>query len=689
MKKSITMGLRERLVMIILIIGLGGEIGKFGYDYLHVEDELSSQGAGSVNRTLYGISGVIDKFITHDNFDDVQWLLENLTVRREVIYSALVDPEGIIISSNERKFIGLSSSAFTDLIGVIPFDAIGNGKDIITWQHNDGVAGAANVCVLVDSALRQNQCYKFLHWESYQERRAMLIAEIIRSMALQIILITLLSLGVWLVLGAGVVSRAQAIYEAAKRYERGDLNARASLHGNDEFALIGDMVDKSYARLTNMIKQIITAFNTSTLHSDPFTAGHEERVSDLCRQLGQRAGLSNVNLEALSVAAQVHDIGQSEVPAEIMLSPKHLSDEEFAFIRQHCEVGADILSKIDFPWPISTIVLQHHENFDGSGYPAGLCGDEICIESRIIRLADCYESLISHRPHRDAMSIDTAKAFIGEHAGRYFDPVLVKHLFDLLEDGYQFPEVLHIKNMESRPDFVTNSLLFNSDPDHCLEEADANLALRENLEHAELVQAVERSIEAIAKTLELRDPYTAGHQKRVADFSVMIGREMGMSDFDLEGLRLAAVVHDIGKIKIPISILTKPRRLNEVEYRLMRTHPRASYDILKGLEMPWPLADIAHQHHEAWDGSGYPQGLKGENILLQARIMMVADIVESMSSSRPYRPALGVDAAVSEIKRLRGTMLDPNVVDAFIRCLDSSHWAQSASSFVRRSAVDI
>lgn len=689
MKKSLTIGLRDRLVMIILIIGLGGEIGKFGYDYLQVDDELISQGTSNVNRTLFGMSGIIDKFITRGNFDDVQWLLENLTVRMEVIHSALVNPDGTIVASNVRKYIGQPSSAFTELIGAMPMDALGSGRDINTWQYNNGTAGSANVCVLVDSELRQNQCYKLIHWESYQERRAILIAEIMRSIALQVILITLLSLGVWVVLGAGVVSRAQAIYQAAKRYEQGDLNARAALHGNDEFALIGDMVDKSYSRITNMIKQIITAFNTSTLHSDPFTAGHEERVSDLCRHLGQRLGLSNVKLEALSVAAQIHDIGQSEVPAEIMLSPKHLSDEEFAFIKQHCEVGADILSKIDFPWPISSIVLQHHENFDGSGYPAGLCGEEICIESRIIRLADCYESLISHRPHRDAMSMEAAKAFIGEHSGHYFDPVLVKHLFELLEDGYQFPEVLHIKNMESRPDFVNRSLLFNTDPDHCLKETDANLALRENLEHAELVQAVERSIEAIAKTLELRDPYTAGHQKRVADVSVMIGREMGMSDFDLEGLRLAAVVHDIGKIKIPISILTKPRRLNDVEFQLMRTHPRASYDILQGLEMPWPVADIAHQHHEAWDGSGYPQGLKGEDILLQARIMMVADIIESMSSSRPYRPALGVDAAVSEVKRLRGSKLDPNVVDAFLRCLDIDHWSQSSSTFARRKAVDI
>ena len=172
----------------------------------------------------------------------------------------------------------------------------------------------------------------------------------------------------------------------------------------------------------------------------------------------------------------------------------------------------------------------------------------------------------------------------------------------------------------------------------------------------------------IATTLgELRDPYTAGHQRRVAEIAAAIGAELGFDARRVEGLRVAGHLHDIGKISIPTEILAKPGKLSSAEFTLIKGHAQAGYDVLKDVEFPWPVAQVALQHHERMDGSGYPQGLKGEAILLESRIMAVADVIEAMSSHRPYRPGLGIAAALSEIERGRGTLYDANVADACLR----------------------
>jgi PAS domain S-box-containing protein/putative nucleotidyltransferase with HDIG domain len=173
-----------------------------------------------------------------------------------------------------------------------------------------------------------------------------------------------------------------------------------------------------------------------------------------------------------------------------------------------------------------------------------------------------------------------------------------------------------------------------------------------------------RTIEVATTLIEMRDPYTAGHEKRVALIAVAIGTEMGLDTQRIEGLRVGGYIHDIGKITIPVEILTKPSKLSEIEYMMIKGHPQAGYDILKNVDFPWPVADIAYQHHERMDGSGYPQGLKGEEILLEARITAVADVVEAMSTHRPYRPGLGIDKALAEIERGRGSSYDPQVADA-------------------------
>jgi PAS domain S-box-containing protein len=195
--------------------------------------------------------------------------------------------------------------------------------------------------------------------------------------------------------------------------------------------------------------------------------------------------------------------------------------------------------------------------------------------------------------------------------------------------------------------------------------------LRADVERKTAGEMVRRSLEgtigAIGATMESRDPYTAGHQRRVAELAAAMALEMGLPAQVVEGVHFGALIHDLGKIQVPAEILSKPSHLTKLEFELIKTHPQAGYDIVKDIEFPWPVAQMVHHHHERLDGSGYPQGLKGDEIALEARILAVADVVEAMSSHRPYRPGLGIDAALKEIGEQRGKTLDPDAVDACAR----------------------
>ena len=182
-----------------------------------------------------------------------------------------------------------------------------------------------------------------------------------------------------------------------------------------------------------------------------------------------------------------------------------------------------------------------------------------------------------------------------------------------------------------------------------------------------LQQNLDETVKAMSLTVEERDPYTAGHQRRTADLAVKLARKMRLSDQMIKGIHTAGLIHDIGKISIPAEILSKPGRLNSAEIQLIRRHPRVAYDILKNIDFPWPVGKIVLQHHEKINGSGYPQGLSGTEMLIEAKILCVADVVETISSHRPYRPGLGIDKALGEISDNRGTLYDPDVVDVCLK----------------------
>ncbi len=211
-------------------------------------------------------------------------------------------------------------------------------------------------------------------------------------------------------------------------------------------------------------------------------------------------------------------------------------------------------------------------------------------------------------------------------------------------------------------------------------------ALNETLN--KLQKTLRGTVQAIALTVEARDPYTSGHQKRVGALGAAIAREMDLPQDQIEAIRISGQIHDLGKISIPAEILSKPSRLSDDEFSLVKTHPRVGFNILKPVEFPWPVAKIILQHHERLDGSGYPQGLKAEAILVEARILAVADVIEAMSSHRPYRPALGLDRALEEINQNRGCLYDPAVVDACLKIFSQRKYDLSFFPKKARSKVN-
>lgn len=193
-----------------------------------------------------------------------------------------------------------------------------------------------------------------------------------------------------------------------------------------------------------------------------------------------------------------------------------------------------------------------------------------------------------------------------------------------------------------------------------------------------------QTVRALCATVEKRDPYVIGHQDRVAELAASIGQCMGLDEHRIEGLRLAAIVHDIGKIMVPSEILNKPGRLSEPEFEIIKAHVEAGYDILKDIDFPWPVARMVREHHEAMDGSGYPLGLTGDCLLLESRILSVADVLEAVTSHRPYRPGLGLGKALEVLRQMRGAKLDASVVDTCVALIEGDAvqvpgWAAAAS----------
>lgn len=250
----------------------------------------------------------------------------------------------------------------------------------------------------------------------------------------------------------------------------------------------------------------------------------------------------------------------------------------------------------------------------------------------------------------------------------------------------QFSTTLSTKWQAERQLLVLHSELETLVEKRTAELVESNKLLKIEIENRKRVQeeleqsfqnlkkGMDSTIQAIARTVEKRDPYTSGHQMRVAALTRAIAETIGLSEDQIEGAYMAASLHDIGKIALPAEILSKPIQLTEIEISLIQAHAQAGYDILNGIEFPWPIADIILQHHERLDGSGYPRGLAGDDLSIEARIIGVADVVETMASHRPYRPSMGIDKALEEITQNSGKLYDADVVAACLKIFNEQNF---------------
>ena len=248
---------------------------------------------------------------------------------------------------------------------------------------------------------------------------------------------------------------------------------------------------------------------------------------------------------------------------------------------------------------------------------------------------------------------------------------LSQEVSSLTKDGTEIPVEISISKWKNSDRYFYTYIIRDITERKIAEErinkslSDLQIAHEKlNKSYERVNQTIEDSIRTIAKTIEVRDPYTSGHQKRVAQLAVRIAQEMDLKSEMVKAIEMAAEIHDLGKIQIPSEILSKPGILSPLEFNLIKNHPYIGAELLKHTDFPWPLAEIIYQHHERVDGSGYPRGLKDDEIMLEAKIIAVADVVEAMSSHRPYRPALGIDKAIQEITEKSGQLYDNEVVEA-------------------------
>jgi len=411
---------------------------------------------------------------------------------------------------------------------------------------------------------------------------------------------------------------------------------------------------------------IETLLYTIDLH-DPITASHQRRVADLSDRIALELGLDTTTRDDLVVAAKVHDIGKISIPSEIIAKPAALTPLESEIMRGHVAAGHGVLSQARLPYAISEAVFQHHERLDGSGYPRALRGPDLLPNARILCVADVFEAMTSHRPYRPAFSERQALEFLRENRDTLFDREVVSACHSVMRSfgewgsrvSAAFPMLSLARATVSPGDTPGEVRAYQQQSD--------NIAPL-------LGKPLSEMAVAMASQVEIKDAYTAGHQRRVADLSAAIANRLQVDAPSRASLTTAALLHDIGKVAIPNKILHKATPLTPVEFELIKTHVSCGHELLEPVSFPGPVADMVLNHHERLDGSGYPGGLRESAIPPASRIIAVADTTEAMTFDRPYRPALGWDAAVRELRFGRKTRYDADVVDACIDVLAT--WRQ-------------
>ena len=422
-----------------------------------------------------------------------------------------------------------------------------------------------------------------------------------------------------------------AIDRAAKKIGQGDMSARAKLSGNDELGRLSRTFDEMAESLqvkeekikeatdelyrVNRALRVLSAGNKSLL----FAKTEEELLVRVCREIVEEGGY---------LAAWIGFAG----PAQ---------DEYLRTMASFSKAESES-DRIDW-------------NKASNGMKPVISSVR---EDKVLIINDTSHESVHRQLAEQAMKFGYRSIIVLplHLEGKPFGALILTAYRDNEFGGLQ---VEYLRETASDISFGIEMLRTRGEKDRLAQLGEHHeLLLRNSLEDA---------LSAIALTIEMRDPYTSGHQRRVASLAKALALELGLAADEAHGIYLASIVHDIGKVNVPAEILVKPGRLNDIEYALVKTHVESSYQILKGIKFPWPIAEMAHQHHERLDGSGYPLGLKGGEISFGGRIMAVADVVEAMSTHRPYRASLGMDVALNEIEKGRDIIYDAMVVDACLR----------------------
>lgn len=370
---------------------------------------------------------------------------------------------------------------------------------------------------------------------------------------------------------------------------------------------------------------------------------HGPRVGLVSKQIGSAMGLSAEETSGLFFAAVLSDMGMVGLAEDAWENPvPELPPDVRARVERHPIRSEERVALIPHLEGLAPLVRHHHEWWDGGGYPDGLAGAEIPIGAQILRLADTVVALKSVRPHRGALSKDEIVEIVEGAAGKEFGPEVAKTYLGLHRAG-DIPEY----DAAAFRHTVTRAA------QHVLPDEVSPLS-RDQL------------LAIVANLIDAKDTYTAGHSRRVAILSVAVANQLGLGDHLKDMLWSGGYLHDLGKLRIPLRILSKDGKLTEEEFRLVKQHPTDGAAILEGIPSLRHLTTGARYHHEQWDGSGYPEGLRGDHIPLIGQIMAVCDSYDAMTSKRAYRRSRGHEAAASEVARSSGSHFSPKAAGAFL-----------------------
>ncbi len=394
-----------------------------------------------------------------------------------------------------------------------------------------------------------------------------------------------------------------------------------------------------------LFEDIVKALSLTMDLVEQATNEHAIRVASITFNLGKHLGFDDSSLGDIYYAGLLHDIGQIGTPDDILRKPKNLTITELAAIWMHPHVGYEIVREVPTLSGTAHLIRWHHERWDGTGYPDSLLWDEIPQGAQLLCICDALDALLSPRPWRPALSMDDAIGELKKFQGIQFSPRHVGALLELVGE-VGFDGLISI-NDGSR-ELLKRVTMAN--PDF----------------KALTGQKIMSIVGLFSRIIDARHKYTRGHSMRVASLSRAIGQELGLPEIDLFKLEIAGLLHDAGKVHVPSRVIDKVGKLTDAELKLIREYPIVSERIVSTIGPLVELGKIVRHQHERFDGSGYPDGLKGDEIPLFSRILAVADSYDAMATDRAYRKALPMERILGEMQKASGTHFDP-ALDKFFR----------------------